>query len=398
MAEIKEERYLKNYPIPIPIERTEEILYQMKNSVCKIYKGGFIGTGFFCKKKLLNNNKKDLYVLITNNHVLNEDKITLGSTISLSIWDNDNQIQNITISLNRKKYTNEDLDTTIIEIYPEKDNIPKTNFLEIDLNADQDEQSLKNIYENKSIYLLGYPEGGKVKVSYGILKELNKDRINHLCSTEEGSSGSPIILSENSKLIGVHFGTPQSINFQYNIGTFIKYPFLNFINNEENDEDKILSNSNIEDKETDISFFNNINEINFTKDKMININLASIEGINSINVDFILNLDINEKIKTIVELSGILKICLLKYIAKLIDNNGINRIQSKEIKKIILDLKKEMDVNKLTNDSQKNININMSKNMGRNIITYINYINHIWINYHNMNILIKNSKEISHKQ
>ena len=101
MEDIKKERFISKNHTPVSIERTEEILNQMKNSVCKIYKGGFIGTGFFCKKKL-NSTKKDLYALITNNHVLNENNIKLDSTFSLSIGDNDNQMKNIKISSNRK--------------------------------------------------------------------------------------------------------------------------------------------------------------------------------------------------------------------------------------------------------------------------------------------------------
>ena len=254
MEDIKKERFISNNHIPVSIERTEEILYQMKNSVCKIYKGGFIGTGFFCKVKL-SNSKKNLYVLITNNHVLDENKIKLDSTFSLSIGDNDKQIKNIKISSDRKKYTNIDLDVTIIQINPEKDNISKQNFLEIDENANQDDESLKNIYEKKSIYLLGYPEGDKTKVSYGILTQLDKGRISHLCSTEDGSSGSPILLLENSKLIGIHFGCPKNSKFQFNYGTFIKYPYLDFLKDE---EDTIISSQSKEELETDNSSFNNI--------------------------------------------------------------------------------------------------------------------------------------------
>ena len=122
----------------------------MKNSVCKIYKGGFIGTGFFLKMKSLNN---DLFALITNHHVLDQNNIKIDSIISYSIGDNEKQIRNIKISSDRKKYTNKDFDTTIIEINPETDNIPKTNFLEMDENINQNEVSLKNFYEKKNPYI-----------------------------------------------------------------------------------------------------------------------------------------------------------------------------------------------------------------------------------------------------
>ena len=101
----------------------------------------------------------------------------------------------------------------------------------VDKDVDKDIESLKNIYENRSIYLLGYPEGMETKVSYGVLDKLYEDRIQHFCSTKDGSSGSPILLSENSKIIGIHFGNPKSKNFEFNCGTFISYPLKKFFNN-----------------------------------------------------------------------------------------------------------------------------------------------------------------------
>ena len=246
MEEIKKEKYLNESPIPISIEQTEKILIQMRKSICKIFKG-HNGTGFFCKFPLLNS-KEYLYVLITNNHILGKDDIKNNSTVTFTIGDETN-IRNIKINTKRKKYTNVELDITIIEIKPEKDNISKNNFLELDDNINQDEESLKNFYEKKSIYLLGYPEAKEVKVSYGVINTLNLDKkkINHLCNTKEGSSGSPILLLENSKIIGVHFGCPGK-KFEVNYGTFIKYPYLNFLNNNEFEEN--------EEKETEFSSIN----------------------------------------------------------------------------------------------------------------------------------------------
>ena len=71
----------------------------------------------------------------------------------------------------------------------------------------------------------------------------------------------------------------------------------------------------------------------------------------------------------IVELSGILKICLLEYIANNIDN--IEVIKNKEIRSIISDLKNEMD---LTNNPQEDIKFNLSQKFGSNIITFKYYI------------------------
>jgi len=255
MEEINEEKDLKKSIIPISIEQTEKIVTQMKKCVCKIYKEGN-GTGFFCKFPLLNS-QKYVYVLLTNYHVLGKNDIKDNSTVSFSIGE-EAKINNIVINSKRKKYTNEELDITIIEINPKKDNISKNDFLELDENINQDEESLKNIYGKKSIYLLGYPDSKEVKVSYGIIDFLNLEtkRINHLCYTKGGSSGSPILLLENCKIIGVHFGSPGN-GFEFNYGTFIKYPYLDFLNNNEFKDEEEDEKEKEKVKEKENSSINN---------------------------------------------------------------------------------------------------------------------------------------------
>ena len=66
-------------------------------------------------------------------------------------------------------------------------------------------------------------------VSYGkppILDELNKSKIYHYCTTKEGSSGSPILLIKNQKLIGIHYGSSK--NYEYNNGTLLIYSIIEF--------------------------------------------------------------------------------------------------------------------------------------------------------------------------
>ena len=68
-----------NEPIPIPI--LEKSLEEKKTAICKIITGKRTGgTGFFCKLNLKN---KSIIGLLTNNHVLNEEKIKLGSKIEI---------------------------------------------------------------------------------------------------------------------------------------------------------------------------------------------------------------------------------------------------------------------------------------------------------------------------
>ena len=68
---------------------------------------------------------------------------------------------------NRKIYTNEKYDTTIIEIKPEKDKI--NYFLELD------EEIFQENLSKESIYILQYPKNldeQKAAVSYGIFNKI----------------------------------------------------------------------------------------------------------------------------------------------------------------------------------------------------------------------------------
>ena len=146
MSEIKEQ-YLKDSLAPVSIKTTEIILDQMKNCVCKIHKGKVNGTGFFVQVSYDN---QILNLLITNNHVLNEQDIAAGKSINISL-NNEQIFKEIKIDSKRKKYTNKDLDVTIIEINNE-DNIK--NYLSLDDNIlNNNINNYNNIYENESLYI-----------------------------------------------------------------------------------------------------------------------------------------------------------------------------------------------------------------------------------------------------
>ena len=142
MTQIEKEKLLNKYPLPVTIEKTEIILKQMKESICKIQNKNCDGTGFFCK--ILN--KK---LLITNNHIINEEIIKNKKIINVKL--NDNEImKDIKI---KDYYTSIKYDATIIEIEVNDENI---NYLEID-----DEIFDENIdLDNKSIYIIQYPKYG----------------------------------------------------------------------------------------------------------------------------------------------------------------------------------------------------------------------------------------------
>ena len=79
MEDIETEQYINISPDPVSFKGTENILQQMNNCVCKIYYNGH-GTGFFTKIPF---KSKLLPVLITNNHIINENDIKNNEMITL---------------------------------------------------------------------------------------------------------------------------------------------------------------------------------------------------------------------------------------------------------------------------------------------------------------------------
>ena len=208
----------------------EKIIEQMKKTVCKIVKkNGEKGTGFFCRIPFP---YKDYIIpaLITNNHVLNENDIENGKSIEITFND-DKETKNILINNTIKKYTNKDLDITIIEIDMIKEGI--YDFL--DVNDDiANKIELSNSYKKSSLYVLHYPRGNKINVSYGLSNGVSNYNIHHFCSTEFGSSGAPILSLETFKVIGIHKTGPKKVNSQYNIGTFFRGVIDHFYNDYNN--------------------------------------------------------------------------------------------------------------------------------------------------------------------
>ena len=193
----------------------------MKKKVCKINIGRKKGTGFFCKIPFPND-KNLLSVLITNNHVI--DELILKNEKKIKVFINKEKKE---IELeNRIKYTNEEYDITIIEI-KNKDKIE--DYLELDndiINSDNES------YIGESIYILHYQGSENIRVSYGIKKEENKENeyeFNHLCCTEKGSSGGPILNIKNNRVMGIHRAGKKGE--EYNIGLYMKYGIKEFINN-----------------------------------------------------------------------------------------------------------------------------------------------------------------------
>ena len=211
-----DENMIKNSPAPIDIEGTKVILKQMMNCICKIKINQLHGTGFFCKIPFKNNS---MNVLMTNYHIINDKYYKSSKELNLLLND-DSQVKTINLEIDRETYFNKDYDITIIEL-KENDNI--SNFLELDDNLFKKES--KVYYNNISIYIPQYFLGVKASVSYGLSTVIDKYEIKHLCSTEHGSSGSPILNLMNKKVIGIHKQGAKD----FNVGTLLKFPLEDFL-------------------------------------------------------------------------------------------------------------------------------------------------------------------------
>jgi len=112
------------------------------------------GTGFFCNISFL-----ELKVFFTNNHVLDQDFLNNEKKLTYIIDIDGKEVEKeLNLELERFKYTDKDLDFTIIEII-EKDNI--NNFLEIDKYINSKD------YKDEHIFSVQFPGGKNIKISPG---------------------------------------------------------------------------------------------------------------------------------------------------------------------------------------------------------------------------------------
>ena len=235
------EKLIKGAHKPVDIATLEIIMEQSKKSVCKINCKDGTGTGFFCLIPFPDKTER-LRTLMTNNHVLGEADIVTGKKIEFSINNEEKKFE-IVINERRKVYTNEEYDITIIEI-KKADGLRDDSFLEVDEPLYKDEINLIN-FKNKSIYLLHYPKGEKINHSAGVIEYIDSDNYNirHLCSTDSGSSGSPILNLLNNRLIGIHKGELKTQ--EINLGTLLKLPIEKFNEKYKNDENNAPKNSSV---------------------------------------------------------------------------------------------------------------------------------------------------------
>ena len=114
------------------------------------------------------------------------------------------------------------VDITLIEIIS-KDSIPLDKYLIPDYNYK--DSSDFNHYLDKDVYSAGYPGDKKINreriVCSGKIKEIKDFEFAHSLDTKGGSSGSPICLIDDTRVVGIHKSGIKEI--ETNFGTFIGF-------------------------------------------------------------------------------------------------------------------------------------------------------------------------------
>ena len=176
----------EDIPIMNPYQIKGIMFSDIEKCVCKIIRKTKYGSGFFCEVP-----EKNMKLLITNNHILNEVYLEEGNKISYMISENENEFfYEIDLEKDRYKLTNNALDFTIIEILNE-DNIK--NFLKINYEP---------YAMNDEIFAYRYAGGVKLGFSFGKFLQKENNILKYDIPAKRDSSGAPLLLVKNSKVIG----------------------------------------------------------------------------------------------------------------------------------------------------------------------------------------------------
>ena len=227
------------------------------------------------------------------------------------------------------------------------------------------------MYAKKSIYVIHYPKEDNVAVSYGLISQINEKDIFHLCSTEVGSSGAPILSLKSFKVIGIHYGYKPKR--QYNLGAFIKSLIFELNNYNQHNNNLQIENynhqNNINICLTNFGQENNIFQNNFNYVYQINNFTNLNNNINNQNIKF--NNQFNKNNNNLFHQN--------------IDNNNNNMIQNNNNNDIIM-IEYDNNANNENNANKEKVPIKIMKN-SNNIPSVIafpdenDFINIIFNNY-----------------
>ena len=255
-------------------------LLKVSKSICKIEILNKTGTGFLIK---LTRNKIPFYCLMTCEHVIEKKYFNTQTTINFS-FNYETEKREISLSEGKryiKDFSDFKIDGMIIEIL-QSDNISEGFFLSPNLDYTKGYHQ----FINKKIFILQYPKEKSLSYSEGIIESNLEDfDFIHKASTDEGSSGSPIILDKTTKVIGIHKQSNTKKNENY--GNYIG-PIINYIQNDlepEDNKNKVLIDDISQSSSDDFKIKDKANNIkknckpnynNFLKSKKMIIILLSL--------------------------------------------------------------------------------------------------------------------------
>ena len=229
---------------------------EMKECLCRIENKNGKGLGFFCLIPVQNNNLK---VMITTNSIINEDILKNDKIIEIIMKYKveKEQIKRIYLYDKRKVYTSIKYDITIIEIYPENDNIHK--YLKIN------NKIFQQMINFEKIYIIQYiSDKKKIKQtkSKGVINQINDYNLKYSCNFSESLPGCPILDISNNEVIGMH--KESLLNFNNN-GILLKEPLTNYINDivKINSKNEINIKIRIEEKDINKTIYFVYGQSNF---------------------------------------------------------------------------------------------------------------------------------------
>ena len=207
-----------------------QFMEKAKNSTCKIINEEGYGSGFFCKIPYKEDGTSYLNALLTCEHVLKKEIVSSNDRDIKIIINNEEKI--ITLKKTRKKWYNENLDYSCIEI-KEEDNIDNDYYQLDDVIFEKDynnEIFLKENYNN--IIVFATMVGQKRGHDSGNISDIGNGYFIHDCNTYSGCSGGVIVNKKKNSVIGMHRGTIKKGRKKItNAGTFIKDIIDNIISN-----------------------------------------------------------------------------------------------------------------------------------------------------------------------
>ena len=204
---------LKDPQTGVPLDK----MIEKSRAICKIIlkETNQDATGFFMEIY------PSFQCLLTNYHVISQEMVDADRVIEIV---NDSGIK-MEINLNKnERYIRcfkDPIDITVIQIKKTDHIIKYYNVLEYDLTY----KNKKNNY--RAVYILQHRLGNPLENARGKIIEISDFQFSHSIDTDRGSSGSPILLLYNSKVIGIHKSGDIKNNINY--GTFIE-AILNEIN------------------------------------------------------------------------------------------------------------------------------------------------------------------------